>query len=61
MRFSRQQAVRYIGDQFQYYLLIGCIKTAALKRQRFEDSESDATKPKVLKYSRVGAYENEEG
>ncbi len=62
MGFCSQRAVRYLIDQFQYCLLIGCIKTAAvLKRQRFEDSESDETEPRVSKRQRVDVYDNEEG
>ncbi len=50
MNFSNKRAVRYFIDQFQYCLLIGYIKTTAvLKSQRFEDSESEETEPKVSK------------
>ena len=61
MSFSSQQAIRCLGHQFQYCLLIGYIKIAALKRQQFEDSESDATEPKASKRPRVDANDNEEG
>ncbi len=61
MSFSSQKAVRYLVDQFQYSLLIGCIKTAAvLKRQQFEDSESEEREPKVSKRQRLGVYNDEE-
>ena len=61
MSFFSQQAVRCLGDQFQYCLLIGCIKTAKLKRQRFGDSESDTTEPRASKCLRVDVHDNEEG
>ncbi len=35
--------------------------TAVLKRQRFEDSESDKTKPRGLKRQRLDMREDEEG
>lgn len=50
MSFSSQKAVRYLFDQFLYYLLIGHIKIAlVLKRQQFKDSKNSETEPKVLK------------
>ena len=58
MSFSSQRAIRCLGDLFQYCLLIGCIKTAALKRQQFEDSESDAIEPRASKRPRVDAHNN---
>ncbi len=62
MSFSSQRAVRYLVDQFQYSLLIRCIKTAAvLKRQRFKDSESEERKPRVSKCQRLGVHDDEEG
>ena len=61
MSFSDQQAVRCLGDQFQYCLLIGYIKTVVLKRQQFEDSESDATEPRALKRPCMDVHDNEEG
>ncbi len=62
MSFSSQRAVRYLVDQFQYSLLIGCIKTAAmLKCQRFEDGESEKRKPRASKRQRLGVHDDEEG
>ncbi len=62
MSFSSQRAVRYLVDQFQYSLLIGCIKTAAmLKRQRFKDSESEEREPRVSKRQCLGVHDDEEG
>lgn len=62
MSFASERAVRCLGDQFQYCWLTGCIKTpAVLKRQRFEDSESDATEPRASKRPRVDEHDNEEG
>ncbi len=61
MSFSSQRALRYLVDQFQYCLLIGCIKTAAvLKCQRFEDSKSKEIEPRVSKRQHVGVHDNEE-
>ena len=61
MSFSSQRAVHCFGDQFWYCLLIRCIKTAALKRQGFEDSESNATELKASKRPYVDAYKHEKG
>lgn len=60
MSFSSQQTLYYLGNQFQYYLLIGYTKTAALKHQQFGDGESDTKKIRASKYSRVDEYNNEE-
>ncbi len=62
MSFSSQIAVRYLVDQIQYCLLIGCIKMAALlKRQQFEDSKSEETEPRVSKRQRMSVHDDEEG
>ncbi len=62
MSFSSQRVVRYLVDQFQYSLLIRCIKTAAvLKRQQFEDSESEEREPRISKCQRLGVHDDEEG
>ena len=59
MSFFGQQVIHCLGNQFQYCLLIWCIKTVALKRQQFEDNKIDATKPKALKRLSVDTYDNE--
>ncbi len=62
MSFSSQRAVHYLVDQFQYCLLIRCIKTVTvLKRQQFQYSKSEETEPRVSKRQRVGVHNNEEG
>lgn len=62
MSFSSQRDVRYLVDQFHYWLLIRCMKTPALlKRQRFEESGSDETEPKGLKRQRLDERDDEEG
>ena len=62
MSFSSQRDVRYLIDQFHYWLLIRCIKTPALlKRQRFEESGSDETEPKESKHQRLDEHDDEEG
>ena len=62
MSFSSQRDVRYLVDQFHYWLLIRCMKTPALlKRQRFEESGSDETEPKRLKRQRLDERDDEEG
>ena len=60
MSFASQQAVCCLGNQFQYCLLIVCIKTKALNCQQLEDSESDATKPKELKRQYLDPDKNKE-
>ena len=61
MSFSNQRDVRYLVDQFYYWLLIRCIKTSAmLKRQRFEDSRSDKMEPKGSKRQRLDKRDNKE-
>ena len=62
MSFSRQKDVRYLVNQFHYWLLIGCMNTPAmLKRQRFKDSESDKTEPKRLKRECLDERDNKKG
>ena len=62
MSFSSQRDIRYLVDQFYYWLLIRCMKTPALlKRQRFEESGSDETEPKGLKRQRLDERDDEEG
>ena len=62
MSISSQRDVRYLVDQFHYWLLIRCMKTPALlKRQRFEESGSDETEPKGSKRQRLDERDNEEG
>lgn len=61
MSFVGECAVRYLGNQFQYCLVIGCIKTpTVLKRQQFEDSESDITEQKLSKLLCVDEHDNSE-
>ncbi len=61
MSFTSQRAVRYLVDKFQYSLLIGCIKTAAvLKCQRFGDSENEERELRVSKRQRLGVHDDEE-
>ena len=62
MSFASERAIHCLSDQFQYYWLIGYIKTPAmLKRQRFKDSKSDARKGRASKRPRVDEHDNKEG
>ena len=61
MSFSSQQAIRCLGNQFRYCLLIGCIEIAALKRQQFEDDKSDVMELRISKRLCVDTHDNEEG
>ena len=61
MSLSSQKAIYYLVDQFNYYLLIRCIKTSAvLKRQQLKDSESDKTESSVSKCQWLDMHDNEE-
>ena len=62
MSFSIERTVYCFGNQFQYCLLIGCIKMLAFfKRPQFKDSESDMTEPKISKHPHIDVCDNEEG
>ncbi len=62
MSFYSQKAIYYFVDQFQYYLLIGYIKTAVvLKHQQFKDNESEEMGLRVSKRQCAGIYDNEKG
>ena len=62
MNFSNQKAVYYLVDQFQYFLLIGYIKTATvLKRQQFKNSESEKKELRISKRQLVHMTDNEKG
>ncbi len=61
MSFSSQRTVCYLIDQFNYCLLIVCIKTSAeLKRQLFDDSDSEKRAPRVYKRLRIDESDDEE-
>ena len=54
MSLASERTIRCFGDQFQYCLLTGYIKTlAVLKRQQFEDGESDAREARTSKHPYV--------
>lgn len=60
MSFSSQKAVYYFINQFQYSLLIKCIKMAILfMHQQFQNSKSCEIEPKVLKRQCIGIHNNE--
>ena len=62
MSFASERAVRCLGNQFQYCLLIECIKTpAVLKCQQFDNSKSDVTDSRASKCPRVDENDNQEG
>ena len=62
MSFSSQIDVRYLVDQFYYWLQIRCMKTpTVLKCQQFEESGSDKTETKGSKRQRLDNCDNEEG
>lgn len=62
MSFFSQRVVRYLINQFQYYLLFGYIKTAAVfKCQWFKYSKSEKTKPKVSKRQHICENGNKKG
>lgn len=60
MGFSSQRAGCCLSNQFQYCLLIMCIKIVAFKHQQFKDSEKDVIKPKASKPPRIDTHDNEE-
>ncbi len=61
MSFSIQRTVCYLIDQLNYWLLIVCIKTlSGLKRQLFDDSDSEERAPRVYKRLRIDKSNDEE-
>ncbi len=61
MSFSSQRTVCYLIDQFNYWLLIVYIKTSVgLKRQLFDDSDSEERAPRVYKRLRIDVSDDEE-
>ncbi len=54
MSFFSQRSVCYLIDQFNYWLIIVCIKMlAGLKRQLFDNSNNEKRAPRVYKRSRI--------
>ncbi len=60
MSFFNQRTIYYLIDQFNYLLLILCIKTPAmLKCQRFDNGDSKKRVPKVYNHPQIKKIDNE--
>ncbi len=54
MSFSSLRTVCYLINQFNYWLLIVCIKTSArLKHMVFDDSDNEESLSRVYKRSQI--------
>ncbi len=60
MSFSSQKNVCYLIDPFNYWLLIVCLKISALlKRQLFDNSDSEERASRVYKRPRIDESDDE--
>ncbi len=61
MSFFSQRTICYLIDQFNYWLLIVYIKTpSTLKRQLFDNSDSEERAPRVYKRPWIDESDDEE-